>query len=104
MEDLAYLIKGNGKPGLMEDFRNHRTEVVQFMKSWAQREEDKMVYDDRAEKRSKSIRNRITIVALLATLILGILTFLGFSRAPNRSFLQHSDLDSTYAAMNQPWR
>ncbi len=104
MDDVMYILKGNGKPGLVDDFRRHREEVLEFMRTWTQREDDKKIYDDRQErrakeesalqeKRSRSIMGWVKFVALLVGTILAVLTFLGFSHEhKSDSLFQHSEV------------
>ena len=87
---LMKAIYGNGQPGLVDEFKDHKGFVRSFYDRWDQREKDKMKYDDEQKWRT-------TTLISLAVLILGLLAFFGIRAQINHTAFVSVDTPSALA-------
>jgi hypothetical protein len=86
MDDVMRILKGNGRPGLIDQVNDHVRQFTNFFAVYTSREEDKKIYDDRQSR-------KMTILIALGMLIIALLSFFGFDHFNNKAFLApHSSL------------
>ena len=76
-------IYGNGKPGLIDEFRTFRT-------LWTTRDEERKVYEARQERKNN-------LLIALGMLILAALAYFGLTPNKHQSSLFSQDSSSVYA-------
>jgi hypothetical protein len=94
MKDIVYELYGNGKPGLVKNLADHMHAMDVRWSNWDQREQDKMKYDDRQEKRAKKQLAWIVALTGIATLLV---TLLLYEHETHSTLLQGRDSTATYA-------
>lgn len=94
MENMERTLHGEfGQGGLIR-------KVDEFLTKWSQREDDKMKYDDRQERKQDVLLIIMSLALALGTLIVGIL---GYEHVTHHSLLQSGDA-SNYTASQRATR
>ena len=95
MQEVLKLLYGNGKPGLIKELADHKTEFRDFFVVWKAREQDKMKYDDeqkedRIEQR-KQFNSRLNIVigigGLIFIMVATVVAVMTYERASGHAIL-----------------
>ena len=84
MERVLKILEGNGKPGLLREFADHKGIIERFMAVWESREKDKMIFDDRQSKKQTAI---IAVVSVFIALAMLIIAVLGYEHAVGHAIL-----------------
>lgn len=72
---LEKVVYGNGRPGLVDLFSEHRSEFQTFRTVWENREDDKKIYDDRQSRRLNTLLGVAGVLIALASAIIALLLY-----------------------------